>query len=95
MVGGIGLKPDKEDQSVEWINGFALNSSLRGMGIGQRLFQLVLDNARATTKTLRLMTLDRLKAALAIYKKNGFQIVDSYVEDDDWTVLTLEKFINK
>ena len=95
MVGGIGLKPDKEDQSVEWINGFALDSSLRGMGIGQKLFQLVLDNARTTTKTLRLMTLDRLKAALAIYKKKGFQIVDSYVEDDDWTVLTLEKFINK
>ena len=34
MLGGIGLKPDKEDHSIEWINGFALDPSLRGKGIG-------------------------------------------------------------
>ena len=67
MLGGIGLKPDKEDHSVEWVNGFAVDPSLRGMGIGQKLFKLVLDNAKPTTKTLRLMTYDRLKSALSIY----------------------------
>ena len=67
MLGGIGLKPDKEDHSVEWVNGFTVDPSLRGMGIGQKLFKLVLDNVKPTTKTLRLMTYDRLKSALSIY----------------------------
>ena len=44
MQGGIGLKSDKEDHSIELINGFALDPSLRGMGMGQKLFKLALDN---------------------------------------------------
>ncbi len=40
------------------------------------------------------MTYDRLKSALSIYLKNGFQIVDSFIENDDWTVFTLDKLIN-
>jgi putative acetyltransferase len=49
----------------------------RGFGLGQKLLTLLLTEARKRGfKKCYLETLDRMEAANALYRRNGFEAID-------------------
>ncbi len=77
IIGGLGIKPDKDGNTErEWVNGFAVNPLYRNQGLGTALLNKVLENVMPTTKSLRLITIDRLKSAIRLYEAAGFKTYD-------------------
>ncbi len=78
IVGGGGLAPLAGGDKVtcELRKMFFL-PEIRGLGLGQRLLNLLLKEARARGyRRCYLETLDRMPAANALYRNNGFQPLD-------------------
>ena len=75
---GIYINP-KEEHKVAEIWGMYVNNSYRGMGIGKRLITSALE------KTVSLPTVEKVKLmvnidqipAIELYKKLGFQIIET------------------
>ena len=68
--------------------------AFRGQGIGRMLARRVIEEARAARySTMRLDTLARMRAAIALYESLGFRRIDAYrpnpLEDAVYMELTL------
>jgi GNAT superfamily N-acetyltransferase len=72
-----------ESASIGRVHWFVLEPELRGRGLGRRLVGELVAEARAKVlEKLRLETFSALKAAAAIYKSVGFQVVSQ--QEVDW-----------
>lgn len=74
---GLYLCPHDEDEAV-WLSWFCVDPKLRGQGIGGKLIEFSIDQARAQNKQfLRLYTSDDPgeTAAQNLYEKYGLKIV--------------------
>lgn len=69
-----------------------LRPDFRGKGAGQRLLDAALDRARGLGyRSIRLDTLPSMQAAVALYRKYGFQDIPPYRENPFEGTLYLEK----
>jgi len=76
IAGCIGLNPSTEEKAV-WLTAFSVASSFRGQGLGKELLQLAIQFASSEAlkygwATIKLVTLDRMEVAKAMYSKVGF-----------------------
>lgn len=80
VVGTFGIQPVSRD-TVE-LRRMYLMSDFRGQGIAQKMLKTAEDSAaKAGFHTLILSTAEIQGAAVSFYKKSGFQLVDTRVED--------------
>jgi GNAT superfamily N-acetyltransferase len=80
ILGGIMIRqfPGRPDMPGWWIFGMFVRPRYRGCGIGQCLLETALDFAtKQGVQEVNLELIDDQKAALNLYKKMGFRIVDS------------------
>lgn len=76
-LGAVFLVHDPDDASSAKLRLLHVERAARGHGIGGRLVDLCIDQARASGyRTLTLWTNDVLTAARRIYERRGFVLVD-------------------
>lgn len=71
-----------------------VQANYRKYGIGEALVKVILDDAKKLGYTkMKLDTLERLKAAIALYLKNGFSITTAYYHNPLPEVVYMEKIL--
>lgn len=76
IVGVSGLKMKDKVEKHVGVFGISLAREFRGQGIGKKLMQLVLSEAKKNIPLLRIITLEVFKnnsLAMKMYKKFGFR----------------------
>ncbi|MBC7586780.1 MAG: GNAT family N-acetyltransferase [Chitinophagaceae bacterium] len=90
LAGCIALQP-LENGNCEMKRLF-VRPSFRKHKIGEALVDEILQKATAIGYTkMKLDTLERLQAAIHLYKKNGFQVTTAYYENPLQQVVYMEK----
>ena len=90
LAGCIALQP-LENGNCEMKRLF-VRPSFRKHKIGQALVEEILQKATAIGYTkMKLDTLERLQAAIHLYKKKGFQVTTAYYENPLQQVVYMEK----
>lgn len=85
----IGLK-DLGERVCEMKRLYA-RSNFHGLGLGGRLCDRLVDEARSRGyRVMRLDTLQRLEAAVALYRKRGFVEIKQYCENPEDDVIYME-----
>lgn len=80
LCGYIGVKPEKDDRF--FLSKLYLRSDKRGRGIASQMMQRVFEEARAAGKSSVYLTVNKHNDhAVAVYKKIGYEIIDSVVTD--------------
>ena len=78
-IGCVGLRP-LEDGACE-MKRLYVTSEARGLGLGQALADAVVSEARRIGYgEMKLDTLPRLKAAIALYERMGFRQIPAYYD---------------
>ena len=102
VIGSVGINvsdDDKERKRAE-IVGMVLAEEHRRKGIGRLMLEFILEYARKelNCESVWLLTTTSLAAACRLFKKNGFEIVNSYREGDlrhnavdTWLTYSMEK----
>lgn len=76
-VGCIGLR--KINDTICELKRMYIRPDFRGKGIGRRLAEIVIEEARKTGyKAVRLDTIDTMKEATSLYRSLGFKEIDPY-----------------
>jgi GNAT superfamily N-acetyltransferase len=90
-VGSITLR--SLGDGVARLGHLALRAEARGTGAGRRLFETVVEAARAAGyERLELVTFRDLAAARELYRRGGFELTDTY-QDFRWgRALDLERW---
>ena len=66
----------------------------RGMHLGEMLVREIIKHARAAGyKEMVLDTIEPLKAAISLYKKNGFEECDAYYDNPMEDVIYMKKYL--
>jgi putative acetyltransferase len=66
--------------------------AFRKYGFGEMLVKLIIDDAKDRGYTLMVLdTLERLKAAIALYKKHGFTVTEAYYDNPLPGVVFMER----
>lgn len=79
-LGCVGLRPIEPERCCEMKRLFVSPES-RGIGLGERLVKAVVREAeRIGYQEMRLDTLPSLTAAIALYRKLGFEEIDPYYD---------------
>lgn len=79
-LGCVGLRPIEPERCCEMKRLFVSPES-RGIGLGERLVKAVVREAeRIGYREMRLDTLPSLTAAIALYRKLGFEEIDPYYD---------------
>ena len=83
IIGGAGIKPlINYDQDICELQKMYALPKMRGQGIGQKLMDRCLNAARSFGfKQCYLETTPELKAAIKLYKRNGFLEIDAQLGD--------------
>jgi ribosomal protein S18 acetylase RimI-like enzyme len=90
VVGCVGLK--KLDENVCEMKRLFVNDEYKGKGIGRKLVELVIEEARSRKyKAMRLDSLRKLESALKIYYKNDFHEIAPYYGNPYDDAVYLEK----
>ena len=90
VAGAIGLK-DHGDGICEMKRLF-VRDAWKGTGLGRRLAERLVDDAKTMGFTaMRLDTLPRLEAAIALYRKMGFEEIPAYYHNPIEGVVYFEK----
>lgn len=85
----IGLK-DLGDKVCEMKRLYA-RPKFQGLGLGGKLCDRLIDTARGRGfRVMRLDTLQRLKPAIALYRKRGFVEIEKYYENPEEDVVYME-----
>ena len=89
VVGTCALKK-KNDTTYEVIK-MAVDEAYRGMGIGRLLMEECIKRAKSEgAKTLFLETNSRLKSAVSLYKRLGFEVLPEFVSPYERVDLAME-----
>ena len=63
----------------------------QGLGLGKRLCEILIDEARARKyKLMRLDTLERLETAVGLYRRFGFREIEKYYDNPEEDVIYME-----
>lgn len=90
---GCGGLRRYDSQSAE-LKRMYLRPELRGQGLGQRLLDTAIAAAaEAGYRSIRLDTVPSMVAAIALYRKNGFEVLDVKKEDDPEGLIYMEKML--
>ncbi len=66
----------------------------QGLGLGRLLSEALINEAqRSGYKSMRLDTLKRLEAAVALYRKLGFAEIDKYYDNPEAGVIYMERLL--
>ena len=80
LCGYIGVKPEQDDRF--FLSKLYLRSDKRGRGIASQMLSRVFEEARNAGKKSVYLTVNKHNGhAVAVYKKSGFEIIDSVVTD--------------
>ena len=78
-----GILYTEEDETTGRLRTLIVEPSARGLGIGQRLVDQVIAHARQRGKAkLVLWTEKGLEAAVRLYERTGFRLMDEVTEED-------------
>jgi GNAT superfamily N-acetyltransferase len=90
FAGCIGIvKTDSDNAQLRW---FLVEPNARGMGIGKRLMQELIDFCRAKGyKNIFLWTVNKLPAARKIYEAFDFRLTESKSETLLWGQILSEQ----
>lgn len=81
-VGGYAPLAGTERGTIAELRKMYLSPDLRGKGVGQQLIELCLSEAKAKAfSAIYLETVPAMKAAQALYFKNGFQYIEQKMGD--------------
>lgn len=90
FVGCAGIRYNEPE--VCELKRMFLKTQTRGTGLGQKLMQSCIDEAKNLGyKKMRLDTLPHLKQALGLYQKFGFKPIDAYCFNPFKEAIFLEK----
>mgnify|MGYP004605941037 CR=1 FL=1 len=74
----------QQDENTIKMNCFYINSKYRNLGIGQRLYDLLLEFAeKENYKEIILCTFKEFDIAIKFYEKRGFKLYET-IEDEFW-----------
>jgi GNAT superfamily N-acetyltransferase len=94
LAGCVALKKISDD--ICELKRLFVRDEYRKFGLGSILMQKIIDDARATGyKKMYLDTLQRLTAALNLYKKFGFEEIEAYYENPLENVIYMQLILNK
>ena len=80
LCGYIGVKPEKDDRF--FLSKLYLHSSKRGRGIASEMLRRVFSEARDHGKKSVYLTVNKHNDhAVDVYKKTGFELIDTAVTD--------------
>ncbi len=82
IIGSVILR--EKMQNIGKLSGFYVNSEYRGLGVGKLLLKEVINRAKGVDLDgIYLETLDKLKIAIHIYKKLGWeQVTESSINSE-------------
>ncbi|MFC3809853.1 tRNA pseudouridine(38-40) synthase TruA [Lacihabitans lacunae] len=90
IIGVVGVK--KLDGQTCEMKRLYLKPKYQGYGIGKALAVTIIEKAKDLGyKTMKLDTLIRLKSAVEIYKKLGFEETEAYNQNPESDIIYLEK----
>lgn len=83
ISGGAGIAPlAGGDASICELRKMFFLPELRGLGLGKRLIELLMEEARSRGfETCYLETLERMERANTLYQKTGFELLDGPIGD--------------
>lgn len=91
LTGGVAMRPLDEEGICE-MKRLYLRDEFRGSGAGRRLTEDILAAAqKAGYEKMRLDTEQRLKTAIAMYRKFGFVEIGQYYDNPLAQMLYMEK----
>lgn len=89
-IGCVGVRRWEGD--IAELKRMYLRPETRGQGLGRRLLQTALDQARSFGyRSIRLDTLPTMQAAIALYREFGFTDIPAYRENPFEGTIYLEK----
>lgn len=92
-VGTVALQALNEEGVCE-MKRLYVQSNYRKYGIGEALVKAILEDAKLLGYTkMKLDTLERLKEAITLYLKNGFNITTAYYHNPLPEVVYMEKLL--
>jgi ribosomal protein S18 acetylase RimI-like enzyme len=71
----VGLLAVEIEQSHLWLVKLYLRNPVRGLGLGTKLLQLVIEEAAQLGKPVRLRVLKVNEGAQRLYRRHGFAVV--------------------
>jgi len=94
FAGCAGIR--KLDNGIAELKRMYVREGHRGKGLGQQLLDRAVDLARELKyERIRLDTLPSMKAAIRLYRKNGFREIQPYRYNPDKTALFFEMELEK
>lgn len=89
-VGCIGVRRWQGD--IAELKRMYLQPKTRGLGLGKKLLEAALENARELSyRSIRLDTLPSMKAAISLYREFGFADISPYRDNPFEGTIYLEK----
>ena len=89
LAGGVGLR--RLSSEICEMKRLFVHDQFKGLGIGRRLCEKLLDEARALGfHCMRLDTLDRMAPAISLYKSLGFADIEPYCFNPNPTARYME-----
>ncbi|MDE6101417.1 MAG: GNAT family N-acetyltransferase, partial [Ruminococcus sp.] len=80
LCGYIAVKPEKDNRL--FLSKLYLKRDMRGKGIASEMFRCVFCEAEKAGKTSVYLTVNKYNDhAVSVYRKKGFEIIDSVVTD--------------
>lgn len=87
IVGGIGIAPFNEDQSICELQKLYLSPKAQGLGISNKLMETALEFASMHYDKCYLETKHELKTACLLYQKYGFTLLDQPIEGSEHSAM--------
>ena len=93
FIGCTGIR--KIDSNIAELKRMFVKPGYQNQGIGKALLQKAVDLARTLNyNAIRLDTLNRMTAAISLYKKHGFYEIPPYYQNPNETAVYFEMKLN-
>ena len=90
VAGGVGLRTLETD--ICEMKRLFVYDQFKGLGVGRKLCEQLIDQGtNMGFKSMRLDTLARMKPAISLYTKLGFEVIAPYCFNPDATAVFMER----